>query len=343
MWKNILSIEERMFFLNPENSHSPYYGFVGNSQAVKKLIKLDALALGRSDHCCSDVNIAVFGKSGTGKTELIRRHMRANGLTSVEIHPKTIKKVQDVFDAIAFACEKTIIDEIDLKIEKNGSVWEIPPINVFIDEVHDLSDSVVQGLLKATEPKDRMMAIESGDLIDCSNIHWIIATTDRGKLFDALDTRFSKINLVSYSKKEIAKIVSFNYPNWNNDNCDLVASYCPRMPREALSFAKEVAIELELGENNFVKAARKVAIENDIDEWGMSYQRFAVLKNLANGPIAAKNLPTLIGVKYEEMERFVLPWLMEPGEDGPLVVSSPKGYAITEYGITELRKRGLGV
>lgn len=99
------SLTFRKAFLDPTCKHSPYHGFIGNSNAVRKLIRLDVTALGRFNHRCNDLNIALIGRAGCGKTDLVRRHTQANGLPLVEIHPKAIKEVHDIFLEIERVCE----------------------------------------------------------------------------------------------------------------------------------------------------------------------------------------------------------------------------------------------
>lgn len=325
------------FFLNPKNKWSPYYGFIGNEQAVRKLMRIDFAALQRYNHCCADVNLAFIGKAGCGKTALVRRHMFANNLPSVEIHPKAVKKVGDIFTEVKRVCNN---HDLALVETKNGQI--IPPINLFIDEVHALSNTVVQALLKATEANDRFVVTEEGERYDCKNIHWIIATTDRGLLFDAFDTRFTKINLSLYTKDQIAKIVKMNYKDFTDEACNLVSHYCGKVPREAIAFAKEMQLEKNMTNCDWETAANVVARDNEIDEFGISYKRLAVLKAIAQRPVSKNNLSTIIGVKVEELEKFILPWLIEATEDQPpCVLVTSRGVSLTKSGAHQLDLRGI--
>lgn len=322
-------------YLNPNNFNSPYHGFIGNSAAINKLIRLNTIALQRFNHRSNDLNLAFIGKSGVGKTELVRRYTKANGLPLIEIYPKAIKFIHDIFLSIEKICDK---EEISLYSEDDNYV--LPPINIFIDEVHALSSNLIPSLLKATESKDAILVTEKGIVLDCSFVHWIIATTDRGLLFDAFDTRFSKISLNMYSKTEIASIINQNFPSWPQEACNLVAFYSSRIPREALAFAKEMDIEKKLSNKSWIDIAQQVAFDNDIDEFGMSKKRLNILRVLEEGALSAKKLAIRINVKVEELENYIIPWLLE-GVDGeePLVSVSTKGYILTEAGTKELEKR----
>jgi Holliday junction DNA helicase RuvB len=333
------SPEGRMVMLHPNNACSPYYGFIGNRKAVNKLIRIDFDALGKFNHVCHDLSVAFVGQAGCGKTDLARRHAKANGLPLVEISPKAVKTVHDIFLEVARVCA-----QYNINLTESGEVnnYILPPINIFIDEVHALAQPIVQGLLKATEHDDAVMVTEKGFTVDCRNVHWMIATTDRGKLFDAFDTRFVKIIMNLYSKNEIAQIIKVNYPKWSLAACQLVAHYCPRIPREALAFAREMELEYKMRPDSWENVALKIAEDNEIDKLGMTKQRLKILKALSNGAVAEKRLPVIAGVKAEELEKFILPWLMEQTDDQePFIYVSSRGYCLTEAGIEELKKRNI--
>lgn len=339
-WPEPMDAEERKAYLDPTNPTSPYFGFIGNRNAVDKLIRIDFQALGREDHECSDLPIAVLGQAGCGKSNLVARHCKANDLPTAKIFPRAIKTLHDISEVIATACK----DE-DVELIPNGKArnYLVPPMNIFIDEVHALSPNIVQGLLNATEHDDGILVTEKGFTLDCSHAHWIIATTDRGKLFDAFDTRFSKVNLNLYTKDEVAQIVQFVNPDLDWHVCKLVAHYCGKIPREALAFARELKMEQEMNtERPWTTIATKVAADNEIDDFGMTYKRVAILTALGQGPISEKRLPVIAGCKIEELEKFILPWMMATTPDqAALVGVGHNGYVITEAGLIELDIRKI--
>jgi hypothetical protein len=276
----------------------------------------------------------------THNTELARRHAKANQLPLVELSPKSIKSTHDIFRNM-----KRKLAEVGMPLVQLGRIdrYVPPPMNVFIDEVHALAAPVVDGLLKATEHNDGVLVTERGVTVDCKNVHWMIATTERGKLFDAFDTRFTKCILNLYTKDEMAKIVQVHNPDWDMGICRLVAHFCGRVPREALAFAREMQLEHNMNPyDSWNNVAHAVAEDNEIDPFGMTYKRLAILKALGRGPVAEKRLPIIAGCKSEELDKFILPWLLATTDDQEaLVTVSCKGYSITEAGIKELDLRKI--
>jgi len=198
-------------------------------------------------------------------------------------------------------------------------------------------------LLKATEPNDSQMMTESGVWVDTKEVCWMIATTDRGDLFDAFDTRFSKINLRLYSKDEVARMIQLVHEDWSIDVCRLASKYGGIVPREALAFATDMKMEHDMYPDNWESIALKVADSHGIDKYGMNRQRLSILKALGRQPISVSQLPHIIGVKVDELKKFILPPLqaITPDQKVPLVSISNRGYCITPAGISELDIRGI--
>jgi Holliday junction resolvasome RuvABC ATP-dependent DNA helicase subunit len=69
-----------------------------------------------------------------------------------------------------------------------------------------------------------------------------------------------------------------------------------------------------------------------------------VLKALKGGPVSRKRMATVVGRKDEEVERYIMPFLLTETDDQPaLVLVSRRGYQLTAAGEAELRKRELTV
>jgi Holliday junction resolvasome RuvABC ATP-dependent DNA helicase subunit len=340
-----ISIEDRRWIIS--SGGIALNKFVGNEEAIRRLSRAVFSAYGNSTHNCSDYSFALCGPPSTGKTHLAKLFAQSVCLPFVVIEPQTVKKVHDVFEEIQKVCdnyENSKIKKGDLSLfDEGGDTYCPPPMIVFIDEVHNLRSNVVQGLLKATEPNDRLMITEKGYTVRTNNICWMIATTDRGDLFDAFDTRFQKVSLRLYSKKEMAQIIKSNNPDWDDDVCMLVATYNSQVPREALAFARDMRVEKEINPVDWKIVADTVARDHGIDEFGMTHVRVNVLKALGMSPISASQLPFVAHVKEEELRKYVMPPLLcrTPDQPDPLVTVSSKGYTITQAGLKELDRRKI--
>jgi Holliday junction resolvasome RuvABC ATP-dependent DNA helicase subunit len=85
-----------------------------------------------------------------------------------------------------------------------------------------------------------------------------------------------------------------------------------------------------------------VASDEGVDEYGMNEVHLKVLKALSNGPLASKRIPTVTGRKEEEVEKYIMPYLLCITEDQPAMVTTcSKGYVLTDDGRNELLKRNL--
>lgn len=346
----VLPEELRRRAVDPKNPACPFHSFVGNRDAVKRLSLLAYTALGDEYHKCKQ-SFALLGPASTGKTTLAKMFAKMIGLPFIEIHPQSVKNPTDVVVSIGKVLEnfKVKLTEdthttLELIPDDKGDVI-VPPCVVFIDEAHNLRNAVVQGLLKAIEPNDATLILDTGYKVDTELITWIIATTDRGMLFDAFDTRFMKINLHPYTRKEITKILKLSHPEWPDEVCQLAAKYGGQVVREAKQFAEEMANYAAMHRDKSLKeVAIDVAKMNGIDDFGLSYKRLSVLQVLGSrGPLSRVNLAQAVQIKEEELEKFVLPPLKASTSDQDTrVVACSKGYAITLAGLEELDKRGIG-
>lgn len=336
--------EMKINLVDRSNPCNPLYKFVGNDKVVKKLQVVAYNALGKPDHNCAGINFSVFGMPSTGKTTLVRYFAELLQLPFCEISPKGISKLSDLKDQIISSVtkHKTIWGNCEVT-QGNEDKTTFPPCIIFIDEVHALSDYLVNGLLKATEHDDATLVTENGDVYDCKNICWFIGTTEEGQLFDAFRSRFSPLQLTYLTKKEISKIIKNAHDELDENVCDLISFYNSRLPRKALEFARYLKLKKKMQpEADYEALCKEIALEEGIDEQGMNIVHLNVLKALKETPVAKNRLTTLIGKKIEELENYIMPILLSSTEDqASMVRVTNKGYEITANGMNELKKRGL--
>lgn len=329
--------------VDPKSPLNPFYNYVGNDVTIRRLCRIAFSALKNKYHICKN-NIAIIGPASTGKTSVVKKFADILDLPFVSIDPKSISRVNDILVAVGKVL-KSIVNPMgqSMEIEISGKKLILPPCIIFIDEVHLLKNNIVQGLLKATEIDDRTMSTEEGWDVDTSKVTWMIATTERGLLFDAFDTRFNKFQLNLYSLDEMAQIVKGKFPNWDDTTCQLVAKFGGRVPREVIDFAKEVILYKDMYKScSWAEAVDTVRQDREIDEYGMTKQRMKILTALGQGPISKNRLSTTAGCKEEELAKFIMPPLLaDVSDQKPLVSIEGRGYTITKAGLEELKKRGI--
>lgn len=336
------SQDELRAFFDSDDPKNPFSHLVGQETAKRKLKRVALDAFTKWDHNCSEYNFLVTGPSSVGKTSLVRKFAQVVRLPLVEISPRAIETMDDLFGMISEVLG-THKPPLPLVPEGRTNTYKLPPCIIFIDEAHALRKNVQNELLKAVEAKDRSFITDAGETVSTENVCWFFATTETGDLFGPLLNRFTEINLKPYTKAEIAKIVALNFPDFDEEMCKLVAFYEHRVPRRALAFATELRQELRHRRGDKLElVAKELAAENDIDEWGMHKKHLQILKLVAQKPVAKERLALNLHVAKEELERLIAPpLLMDTDECPALITVCQKGYAITSAGVQELVKRGI--
>jgi Holliday junction resolvasome RuvABC ATP-dependent DNA helicase subunit len=354
-YRGILSppptLDEARWAVSPDNPDCPL-----NELVVSKKNKepLDALrtaafaAMQKPDHSLRGFNFAIYAGPGQGKTTVVKHYAKTVGIPFVQVSCQTMKTTWQIFKEIAAEFERCGHPLVPVKGTRQ---FVIPPCLVFFDEVHSLPLHLRVGgdLLKAMELRDGWLRTspdekEEAYQIDCWDVCWAAATTDPGLLFqqsEAFHDRFSiHITWNSAGVDEIVGIVGGAHTELPNEACRLVAKYAPS-PRKAVSFGTLLLAKQRMLGCSWEEAARIVAAQNGIDEWGMSKQQVTVLKALGQRPYSKANLLVIAKVRMEELERMILPHLIDDVEGrGSLIVTTPR-CTITKAGLAELDKRGI--
>lgn len=345
------SDDEIRWLLSDDNSDCPLNKIIvgdSNKQAKHTLRSLAFGAYRHPNHSCRGLGFGIYCGPGQGKTYVVKCWAETIGIPYLFIQSDTLNSTWELFEKLMALFEAHGTPLVPISNEYH---FAIPPCIVFLDEGHSLSkDLRTGGLLNAMETHDGWLQTSMGRnqpvyTIDCQEICWVTASTDPGLIFkqsQAFYDRFPQhVIWQPANKEEVAQIVKQKFPDLPMEACCLAAEY-RKNPRKAVDFARLMEIEKSMMVSSWVEAAESVAKQQGIDQSGLLFKQIDLLSALGQRPIANKYLANAVHCRQEELEAILLPELLEDRTGrGPLVVVTPKGYALSWAGINELNKRGI--
>jgi Holliday junction resolvasome RuvABC ATP-dependent DNA helicase subunit len=220
--------------------------------------------------------------------------------------------------------------------------YTLPPLILFIDEVHALPTIVKEGLLKMTEKEDGIFEIGMMR-VDCRNITIITATTDPGKLPATLKSRFPiKIALQKHSLEQVAEII-LDGRDWTKKQAMTLARMKP-VPREAKDIADLIDGTVDTEDCSIDKAIKLVTADLGLEDGCLSQKAIDVLVSLAESQpagLSKKNIcAQLDNMDETEFEAEIIPQLLR-NEFHPSLIAISSRHKITDAGLDELRSRKL--
>jgi Holliday junction resolvasome RuvABC ATP-dependent DNA helicase subunit len=347
-------------FLSPNNSNCPLNNVIvgANNEGTMRFLRRFAFtALKRDNHSCAGCDFAIFAPSGQGKTFAVKMFAKTVELPMATVDCTALSKTWEVYVALQKALTETY--DTPLVPYKTGpdcvADVTVPPCIMFFDEAHGIPPKLAKGaILPAMEPDDGLMEVRPGGkgdpfIVDCRNVCWVAATTERGMLFDAFANRLQCLEMEPAGYDELVKIVKlkldmeedlpFDCP-W--EACRIAARY-QRVPRDAIKFGRRMIEQKDMHPaDTWEEAAQQVATDLGLDQWGLGPKQRAILEALGQRPVALKRLPIVAKCRIEQVEKVELPLLCDYRYGGPLVVAvTGRGMCITRRGLKELEKRGI--
>jgi len=327
-----------------ERVRSSFRGFVGNRSAVRRL-ENDILRAYLEEEPHLTKNILLTGLPSTGKTELSRRVAGAMELPFVSLDGPALTSRSRLFELVTKTLERH-----GLEPERGGSesglpVFEYPPILIFVDEVHLVTRSVQESLLKVLESSDRRLLLQD-EVADLHKATFVFATTRASGLDPAFRSRCVEIALREYELEEVAEIIRRRFPHedWPDEVYLRIAKLGRLVPRVALEVAKDLETTVKVSdtpERSIQEHLDEVKDLREIDERGLTRLDREYMSALESEgrPVGEKALLSLMGVvDKERIVSEVEPFLRRLD----FVRLSPNGRGLTASGRRYLRQSREG-
>lgn len=316
----------------------------------------------RFNHSPRFCDFSIFAESGQGKSFVVEQFAKTLGIPTVIIRGKAVTDTWGIFMEMQKACEAFDTPLIRQQGHSKGAIYVLPPMIVFWDEAHRIPKGLAEGDLLPVMEGDRLMSITEPRtkpphvmLVDCLDVAWIFATTEKGKLFHALRTRSPQIEWQCSPPDVVARIVKQKIDEYEKegvvpftmpmDACEMVAEYY-RVPREARDFAVAVVLRKDMIPSfTWKDSIQAVASDKGVGGDGFTAQEIDILTAMGQRPMAQGRLSVPGRCQKEEIDDIILPRLLRNdrlGRGGPFVVPmSGKGICITQAALKVLDGRGI--
>jgi DNA phosphorothioation-dependent restriction protein DptH len=309
--------------------HPAFNGFVGNPSAITTLtiqIQYAQVTGARAIQA-----LGLFGPKSTGKTELARRIARALDIPALMLSETGLGNIDQLAERMQ---EKAKESGRPMMIgDKEGGlpVLRCPPMLLFIDEVHQLPARVQDMLLPMLEASDRTLR-GSRVIIDASDVSFVIATTDDGKLREAFRSRVRQVHLQPYNVQEVAQMLRSRLDgsalddvktridpvakNLGEEALIAIATAARAVPRIAIQLLGEVAMAIRIQHCGTATEDVWGHIQTLVpcDQRGLTPQdkRYLALVE-KRGPVGFESIAQELGTDSSNVVGSIEPFLIQMG------------------------------
>jgi len=269
---------------------------------------------------------------GTGKTMLARTvAANLNKINSnkqyIEVNCATIKTMKQF-------CEQLLLTSV---VDKD--------VTVLFDEASELPKSVTMALLTILNPNEEnrtRLSYDDFDFeFDFKRQSFLFATTEAHKMFHALKDRLNRIDLQSYTQKDIADILALNLDKkkvkYDKSILLDIASVLRGNARQAVKMSGDI-IDYMHGSNGKFTAKNWEDMRSALDilPMGISPVELNVLEAIGqrNGT-SLTQLSAITGMSRESLQKDGEMFLLQ---NGLMEIRTPGGRCITSSGIELLKQ-----
>jgi hypothetical protein len=189
-----------------DNPNCAFNKWTGDMKTIQPLVDAAKSALDTFNHQCIQSS-AILGTPAQCE-QVVSLFAEVLDIPLVSIPSLFVETTNDILVRISEVCEETTIQTFEGTISLElvlleppadlhhlrGRYFKLPPLILFVNELRDLPDAVLRGVLKATSPEEQNM-LRTGDwFADCENICWILASEDE-RLLQKLGPRFPLVDL----------------------------------------------------------------------------------------------------------------------------------------------------